>query len=62
MLREWEVECLWGYFGWNCENVISMRLGFYKGEIFTEEPTIDRDVTPTIELLHRINPDLITML
>ena len=61
MLREWEVECLWGYFGWNCENVISMRLGFYKGEIFTEEPTIDRDVTPTIELLHRINPDLITM-
>lgn len=61
MLREWEVECLWGYFGWNCENVISMRLGFYKGEIFTEEPTIDRDVTPTIELLERINPDIITM-
>lgn len=61
MLREWEVECLWGYFGWSCENVISMRLGFYKGEIFTEEPTIDRDVTPTIELLHKINPDLVTM-
>ncbi len=61
MLREWEVECLWGYFGWNCENVISMRLGFYKGEIFTEEPTIDRDVTPTIDLLHKIDPDLVTM-
>lgn len=61
MLREWEVECLWGYFGWNCENVISMRLGFYKGEIFTEEPTIDRDVTPTIELLHKIIPDIITL-
>lgn len=61
MLREWEVECLWGYFGWNCESVISMRLGFYKGEIFTEEPTIDRDVTPTIDLLHKIDPDLVTM-
>ncbi len=61
MLREWEVECLWGYFGWSCDNVISLRLGFYKGDIFTEEPTLDRDVTPTLELLQKINPDLVTM-
>jgi len=38
-----------------------MRLGFYKGEIFTEEPTHDRDVTPTLNLLHKIEPDLVTM-
>ncbi len=61
MVREWEAECLWGYFGWNCNNVFHLRLGFYTGDIFTEEPTVERDVLPILELLERINPDIVTV-
>jgi glucosamine-6-phosphate deaminase len=61
MCREWESDCLWGYFGWNCDFVHHQRLGFYKGDIFTEEPTLERDVKPLSELLDRINPDVVTV-
>jgi glucosamine-6-phosphate deaminase len=61
MIREWEAECLWGYFGWNCSNIKNLRLGFYTGDIFTEEPTIERDVKPIIELLKRVKPDTISL-
>ncbi|MCG8569622.1 MAG: glucosamine-6-phosphate deaminase [Spirochaetes bacterium] len=59
--REWESSCLWGYFGWNTASVDHLRLGFYSGEIFNEEPTINRDVKPILELLHRIKPDVVTV-
>jgi glucosamine-6-phosphate deaminase len=61
MNREWEAECLWGYFGWNCSNVRHLRLGFYKGDIFTEEPTIERDVAPALRLLEEVKPDVVTV-
>jgi len=61
MIREWEVECLWGYFGWNCSNVHHLRLGFYTGDIFTEEPTMERDVRPVLELLKKVQPDVVTL-
>ncbi|RMH60943.1 MAG: glucosamine-6-phosphate deaminase [Calditrichaeota bacterium] len=61
MTREWEADILWGYFGFSTESVIHSRLGFYKGDIFTEEPTIERDVKPVLALLERINPDVITV-
>lgn len=61
MGREWEAECLWGYFGWSCSNVKHLRLGFYTGDIFTEEPTIDRDVKPIIQLLKEVKPDVISV-
>jgi glucosamine-6-phosphate deaminase len=61
MCREWEAECLWGYFGWRGESVRHLRLGFYTGEIFTDEPTRDRDVPPILELLREVNPDVITL-
>jgi glucosamine-6-phosphate deaminase len=61
MIREWEVELLWGYLGFNHKNVIHMRLGFYKGDIFTEEPQIGRDVTPLVNLLRKTKPDVITV-
>jgi glucosamine-6-phosphate deaminase len=61
MCREWEADCLWGYFGWSGESVRHLRLGFYTGEIFTEEPTVSRDVAPVLELLQEINPDVITL-
>ena len=61
MCREWEADCLWGYFGWSGESVRHLRLGFYTGEIFTEEPTIDRDVAPVVKLLEEIDPDVVTL-
>ncbi|MFW5688443.1 MAG: glucosamine-6-phosphate deaminase [Spirochaetota bacterium] len=61
MVREWESACLWGYFGWDSESVEDLRLGFYKGEIFTEEPEHRRDVLPVLELLRRLNPDIVTV-
>jgi glucosamine-6-phosphate deaminase len=61
MCREWEAECLWGYFGWRGESVRHLRLGFYTGEIFTDEPTVDRDVPPILALLREVKPTVITL-
>ncbi|MEW6355920.1 MAG: glucosamine-6-phosphate deaminase [Planctomycetota bacterium] len=61
MCREWEAECLWGYFGWNCSNVMHLRLGFYTGDIFTEEPTVERDVEPVLDALLKVRPDVVTV-
>jgi len=61
MTREWEADILWGYFGFTCESVIHSRLGFYKGDIFTEEPTMDRDVKPVLDVLHKTKPDVVTV-
>ncbi len=61
MFREWESACLWGFFGWNQEAVENLRLAFYKGEIFTEEPTIERDAMPVRDLLHRVRPDVVSV-
>lgn len=61
MCREWEAECLWGYFGWNCASVRHLRLGFYTGDIFTEEPTVERDVAPVLQLLRGTRPDLVSV-
>jgi glucosamine-6-phosphate deaminase len=61
MTREWEADLLWGYFGFNCSSVIHSRLGFYKGDIFTEDPQINRDVVPILKNLQNIKPDIITV-
>jgi glucosamine-6-phosphate deaminase len=61
MTREFEAECIWGYFGWNCSNVLHLRLGFYSGDIFTEEPTIERDVKPIRDMLESIEPDVVSV-
>ena len=61
MVREYESECLWGYFGWNSAAIEHLRLGFYKGEIFTEDPSVPRDVMPVLDLLRRIQPDVVTV-
>jgi glucosamine-6-phosphate deaminase len=61
MIREWEADCLWGYLGFSSDSVEHLRLGFYKGDIFTEEPTVDRDVTPIRQLLHSLDPDVISV-
>jgi len=61
MCREWEAECLWGYYGWKCDTVIHLRLGFYTGDIFTPQPTQKRDVLPIVQQLEKIQPDVITV-
>ena len=61
MCREFEAECIWGYFGWDCANVKHLRLGFYTGDIFTGEPTVEDDVLPVVNLLERIQPDVVSV-
>lgn len=61
MCREWEAECLWGYYGWNCDNVAHLRLGFYTGDVFTPQPTRKRDVMPIVKQLERVKPDVISV-
>ncbi len=61
MIREWEADCLWGYFGFSHDAVKHLRLGFYTGDIFTEEPTIPRDVMPIVNLLREVQPDVVTV-
>ncbi len=61
MIREWEADIEWGYFGFGADAVIHSRLGFYKGDIFTEEPEINRDILPIIETLKKVNPTIITV-
>ncbi len=61
MCREWEADCLWGYFGWHSDSVLHLRLGFYTGETFTEEPDIERDVMPVYKTLKKITPDIVTV-
>ncbi len=61
MIREWEGDIKWGYFGHSTEAVIHSRLGFYTGDIFTEEPDIDRDVPPILATLKRVRPTIVTV-
>ncbi|MCE5185787.1 MAG: hypothetical protein LLF76_06645 [Planctomycetaceae bacterium] len=61
MCREWEAECLWGYYGWNCDNVSHLRLGFYTGDVFTPQPTRKRDIMPIVRHLEQIKPDVISV-
>lgn len=61
MCREWEAECLWGYFGWQSSHIMHLRLGFYTGDLFTQEPTMDRDVRPVLQVLRKTKPDVISV-
>ncbi len=45
-VREWESELKWAAYGFVGESVRHLRLGFYKGDLFTEAPRVDRDVPP----------------
>ncbi|MFA6491724.1 MAG: hypothetical protein WCW33_02770 [Candidatus Babeliales bacterium] len=61
MIREWEEELLWAHFGFGREHVFHLRLGFYTGDIFTQPPEFERDAKPIINLLEKIDPDIITV-
>jgi glucosamine-6-phosphate deaminase len=60
-VREWEAELLWAYFGIEASDVHALRLGFYQGDIFSEEPQVARDVIPIFGMLKKIRPDIISV-
>ena len=61
MIREYEEELVWGYFGIETKNVHHLRLGFYTGEVFTEQPKLERDVEPMLEKLREIKPTVVSL-
>ncbi len=61
MMREWEVEVLWGYYGFTVEDISHLRLGFYQGDIFTESPEVNRDVIPVLNLIKKIKPTTVSV-
>ena len=61
MIREFEEELVWANYGVRVKDVHHLRLGFYKGDIFTEEPEQARDVTPVLDHLIDINPTVISL-
>ncbi len=61
ILREFEEELVWAHFGVQVKNVHHLRLGFYTGDVFTEQPRPERDVTPVLEMLRKIKPSVISV-
>ncbi|NJO68920.1 MAG: hypothetical protein HC830_06200 [Bacteroidetes bacterium] len=61
MLREFEEELVWAHFGVQVKNVHHLRLGFYTGDIFTEQPNKDRDVIPILNQFREIKPTVISL-
>lgn len=61
MIREFEAELIWSYFGIHLPDVRHLRLGFYKGGLFGEEPEVHRDVLPVFDLLQETDPDFVSV-
>jgi len=61
MLREYEEELVWAHYGVKVQNIEHLRLGFYTGDIFTQQPDRNRDVEPVLQTLRRIKPTVISL-
>jgi glucosamine-6-phosphate deaminase len=61
MLREFEEELVWAHYGVPVKNIEHLRLGFYTGDIFTQQPDHKRDVDPILQLLRRIQPTVVSL-
>jgi glucosamine-6-phosphate deaminase len=61
MLREMEEELVWAHFGVPVKNVHHLRLGFYQGDVFTEQPDSNRDVLPILEEFRKYKPTVISL-
>ena len=61
MLREFEEELVWAHYGVQVKDIEHKRLGFYTGDIFTQQPERKRDVDPILEMLRRIKPTKISL-
>ena len=60
-IREWEADTVWAHFGLGVDNVHHLRLKFYTGEIFPNDPQFSRDVVPVIRLLEKVKPSIVTL-
>jgi glucosamine-6-phosphate deaminase len=61
MVREFEEELIWAHYGVPVKNVHHLRLGFYKGDIFTEQPDRSRDVIPILDAFRELKPTVISL-
>jgi glucosamine-6-phosphate deaminase len=61
MIREFEEELVWACFGIPSKDVHHLRLGFYTGQIFAEQPRKDRDVEPILAKLREIRPTVVSL-
>jgi len=61
MIREFEEELVWSHFGVQVKNIHHLRLGFYTGDIFTEQPDKKRDVLPILDLIKKVDPTVISL-
>jgi len=61
MIREFEEELVWAHFGIGTSHIQHLRLGFYTGDVFTEQPTLDRDVEPLLKKLREIKPTVVSL-
>jgi len=61
MQREFEEELIWGYVGTSPNDVFHGRLGFYTGDIFTEQPTMNRDVAPVLKMIEDLQPTIVSL-
>jgi glucosamine-6-phosphate deaminase len=61
MIREFEEELVWAHFGIQVKNIRHLRLGFYTGDIFTEQPSKKRDVEPVLNMIRDIQPTVISL-
>ena len=61
MIREFEEELVWAHYGFMEDRVHHLHLGFYTGDLFTENPDRNRDVMPILKELRTIDPDIITL-
>lgn len=61
MLREFEEELVWAHFGVSVKNIHHLRLGFYQGDIFTEQPEKHRDIEPVLAELRKYEPTILSL-
>ncbi len=61
MIREFEEELVWANYGVRVRDVHHLRLGFYKGDMFTEQPQKKRDVNPILNQLKEFEPTVISL-
>lgn len=61
MIREMEEELVWAHFGVPVDNVHHLRLGFYQGDTFTEQPDEQRDIRPILEEFRKYKPTVISL-
>jgi glucosamine-6-phosphate deaminase len=61
MIREFEEELVWAHFGVPVKNIHHLRLGFYKGDIFTEQPNKKRDMEPVLRELRKYQPTILSL-